>query len=87
MNISEALESKLAALRLSLTAQADGYEDRDHRRRFGKYERRTLKHAEPYFWSRQITGVAWEVLGPTCVDFTRSTFQASSPSFFRTASM
>jgi hypothetical protein len=55
MNISEALESKLAALRLSLTAQADGYEDRDHRRRFGKYERRTLKHAEPYFWSRQIT--------------------------------
>jgi hypothetical protein len=54
-NISEALESKLAALRMSSRAQAEGYEDRDHRRRFGNYERGRLRRAEPYFWTRQIT--------------------------------
>lgn len=55
MNISDALESKLAAIRLSLSAQADGYEDKAHRRRFGKYERWTLQRADSFFWSRQIT--------------------------------
>jgi hypothetical protein len=52
--VSEALEAKLAALRLSATCKAEGFESTKGRAQFGFYERTMLKGAETYHWASQI---------------------------------
>lgn len=72
---SEALEGKLAALRLSITCQREGYEANTGMAQFGRYERALLKVCDTYHWAHEIAGAVIEssktLPGDTALDLSK----------------